>query len=131
MHTSAYIRAYRPYLDCLTLHGPIQLNHLRRLLVSRRVVYSVGNHKMNTYLTEQYLSNCYSAKTVLKFRDASRGFDHQLAYWVDMWLHGSPYSDENIMFMKKCVEEIKSGNVTSEEAKYLKRCAEVSAWHCI
>ena len=102
------------------------------------MVHSVGNHKMNTYLTEQYLSDCYSAKTVLKFRDAktvlkfrdaSRGFDHQLAYWVDMWLHGSPYSDENIMLMRKWIEEIKSGNVTSEEAKYLKHCAEVSAWY--
>lgn len=129
MHTSAYIRAYRPYLDCLTLHGQIQLNHPRRLLGGGRVVYSVGNHKMNTYLTEQYLSDCYSAKTVLKFRDASRGFDHQLAYWVDMWLHGSQYSDENIMLMRKWIEEIKSGNVTSEEAKYLKHCAEVSAWY--
>lgn len=83
---------------------------------------------MDTCLTEQYLNDCYSAKTVLKFIDASRGFDHHLAYWVDMWLHGSPYSDENIMLMKKWVEEIKSGNVTSEEAKYLKHCAEVCTW---
>lgn len=83
---------------------------------------------MDTCLTEQYLNDCYSAKTVLKFIDASRGFDHQLAYWVDVWLHGKPYSDENIMLMRKWVEEIKSGNATSEEAKYLKHCAEVCTW---
>ena len=91
----------------------------------------------NTCLTDQYLTDCYSAKTILKFIDASRGFDHQLAYWTAVWLNenpvyhrytGSVYSDENIMFMMKCIEEIKSGNVTSEEAKLLKWRAELCTW---
>ena len=34
-----YTRAYRLYLDWLTLHGPIQRNHLYRHLVVGRVVY--------------------------------------------------------------------------------------------
>lgn len=49
-------------------------------------------------------------------------------YWVDVWLHERPYSDENIILMRKWIEEIKSGNVTSEEAKYLKHCAELCTW---
>ena len=41
---------------------------------------------------------------------------------------GSVYSDENIILMRKWIEEIKSGNVTSEEAKYLKHSAELCTW---
>ena len=41
---------------------------------------------MDTHLTDQYLNDCYSAKTVLKFIDASRGFDHQLAYTEIVYL---------------------------------------------
>lgn len=96
------------------------------------MVHSVGNHKMNTYyLTEQYLDDCYSAKTVLKFIDPSIGFDHQLAKRIYYWLSERPYSDENIMFMRKCVEEIKSGNETSEEAKSLHYWAELHTWRCM